>query len=235
MKNFLWIPLAVLAGLALGSWGPRTELRDANDRISLLEQQLTVATAPSDRGMTGVTDMLRIPRDSRQERRTDPPPVDEEPDEPAAAHTQRDIPGEEPQPESRRRGLEERIEDAVELWRVRSSIARNTFIANAGLKEKDVIAFDVVIKAMNIRMESVLHDWAERIEEGTPLDPETGVRLINDITSVLTLTYDELDRKLPGTDRREHELALRDFIDPAVAMPLVRIEDRLRTGDINMR
>ena len=59
---------------------------------------------------------------------------------------------------------------------------------------------------------------------------EAGLRMMNEITDALVLTYDELNRSMPPSwsDDAGNEFQLVDYIDPLVAMPLSGLEDTLQ-------
>ena len=129
--------------------------------------------------------------------------------------------------------MEQDIDKAMELWKLRSDIARSTFLANGEFSEEEAVHFDVLMTALNIRLGHTIETWATAVENKQEVGAEEGVRLMNGVTDALVLTYDEMDRKLPGNWRETggHDLRLFDFIDPAVAKPLIRVEDRM--GEIS--
>ena len=131
--------------------------------------------------------------------------------------------------EERESRMERDMERAIELWKLRSDVARSTFLANAKLSDEDAIDFDVLMEAMNIRLAHAIEEWVKGIEAKEEVGAEEGVRLLNDVTEALVLTYDAMDRKLPEDWRETGGKGMRlfDFIDPSVAKPMVRVEDRL--------
>jgi hypothetical protein len=138
-------------------------------------------------------------------------------------------------PRRRRRGqsLEARINEAAELWRMRSDIARNTFISNTDLDEDQAAQFDVLVAAMNMRLQERIESWAEHLQQSEEtIDAETGMRVIGDLTDAMVMTYDEMDRVLPEGWREASggSVDLTDFIDPTVATPLIEVEEQLGQG-----
>ena len=153
----------------------------------------------------------------------DPEPVDSE----AEVNDVAVVDKERPRPTPRT--FEDNIDKAVELWRVRSDLARGAFLNQVEASEEETLRFDVVMEAMNVRLESTIQRWAEILGEETVPHQEAGIRMMNEITEALTITYDELDRNLAeGWKTNVNEtFELTDFIDPSVALPLADVEDKL--------
>lgn len=228
--SLLFIPLALLVGFVLGGLGPRHELAKAKTEIDWLK------TKPSRRGDTSlnlITDVVRIPKE-RTEEPTRVEPVEEsdttdligpspppEPTSPSGSET----PSPQPAPES----LEDQLALAREAWAIRSDIARSTFLSRTGLSGEESIQFDVLQAAMNLRLRASFEKLANLLSAGQEMSPELGIRAINEITGALTVTYDELDRKLPSHWRETagEDFDLTDFIDPSVAEPLIPVEKKL--------
>lgn len=224
------VPLALFGGLVLGGWGPRRELERANAEIARLK-------ARGPRGGDGaslnvITGVVGLP--AAGERRTETPPASKE----TAPLPQTAAPATPAEPaENRPRiSLAERLEEARAAWAVRVDIARNTFVARTGLRDEDLKRFDVVVAAMNLRLQAAFEQLAQAVAAGEEITPERALRIVHDLTGILTLTYDELDRQLPSTWRAAagDDFDLTDFIDPSVAQPLVAVEplleDRPRFG-----
>ena len=258
VKGWIWVPVALLIGLVAGAVGPRAELRKAREDVARLQK--TVASTDKEKGrIEEVLRMLQVPKAAKvapSARRAAPPALPAA--APAAAGSNAvaaEVPsasatgemriefggparhrhGEHPakQATEDRTSLSNRIQQAVELWRLRSDIARSTLIADAGLNEAQAQDLDVLLGAMNLRLGERIGYWAGELARTNyaVLTPETGVRMMNDLTGALVLTYDELDRKMPaGWRTKAGEGAnLLDFIDPAVAAPLIGVEQKLQT------
>jgi hypothetical protein len=238
MKNWIWLtlPALFLGGLMVGRWNPAPPSSVSGRRgvsaPTSLERPRTAALSP-------VTGMLRIPD------RVDPPPRPENPDDSdPESHT----PESEGEPRRRRdrrerqegsegQTLQERIAWAADAWRLRADIARDTFLADAGLGREDSAQFDVLMHAMNLRVGDAVEAWVETVQTRDTVAPEDGVRLMHDVAGALVLTYDEMDRTLPSGWRSSagSRFDLLTFVDPAVAMPLVGIEDKLEEAGRNRR
>ena len=59
-----------------------------------------------------------------------------------------------------------------------------------------------------------------------------GIRLARDFTTAMAITYDELDASMPEAWQQDagESFSLTDFVDPAVALPLVEVETELGSG-----
>jgi len=241
MRNSIfWTVLALVAGLVLGAWGPRTDLRKTRDELAGLKARGAAAERRTTELQT-VRTMLRLPEQNRQNRqpRKEPaagvpaaagtgvpepaPAVASEPPAPARFGTATNHP--------HRRGLigdKDSIRQASELWKTRSAVARNSFLSNTGMSGEEQNMFDVLVESMNLRLEDRILQWSDYIKAKEEISPEDGIRLINDLSGVMVLTYDEFDRRLPKGWRENagSNFQLFDFIDPEVAMPLAEIENR---------
>jgi hypothetical protein len=129
-----------------------------------------------------------------------------------------------------RESLRERIKEAADLWRVRSDLARNSFIQNTKLTAEQAQRFATLTEAMNIRIGHEIDQFAAQVKEGGRLSPESGARLFNSLSGAFVLTYDEMDRSMPEGWRESSgkDFDLVDFVDPEVATPLIDIEDQIR-------
>lgn len=217
--------------MVLGGLGPRTDVRRL--RVELEDARRRLAADETTRSPIGnVTEMLGIPQAGRGAAGSDSAGAAEKrvngrrdivsPADVPSAQTESGPSGETPS-----RDLETRIEEAVELWRLRSEIARNTFLANTDATPQEAARFDVIVASMNLRLEECLAGWAVHLEAGGRMTAETGVRMLHDLSGALVLTYDELDRNLsPGWREGGEDVELFDLIDPSVARPLIAVEGR---------
>lgn len=221
----VWIPFALLAGLLLGGWGPRAEVRRLQAELAWVRQQQNQPRQPT---LDSISRML-APEHAVSFGNTEPqsPQQLRESAENAPPAGDSDMA---PASESVRRSFQERIEVAAEAWRLRSDLARDHFITQARLTVSEAAQFDVLIEAMNLRMLDQIQALAGWLESGEPLTPEDGVRLIHEMTGIVKLTYDEMDRTLPATWRAGTgpDFDLAGFIDPMVGEPLFGLENKLR-------
>ncbi len=112
-------------------------------------------------------------------------------------------------------------------WEMRTQLARNNLIKRAELDEKAVTQFDVVIEAMNLRLGATVDSWSMKLLEKGSVNEEEGIRLMNELSSVMVLTYDEMNRNLPEgwKEKAGPKFDLMSFIDPEVLTPLQDLED----------
>ena len=126
--------------------------------------------------------------------------------------------------------LERRIEAATEVWDLRKGVVRQGFIDRVGINEDELIVFDTAIDAMNLRLGATFEKWAQLLESTDIPPAELGVKMGHEITEMMSLAYDDLDRGMPAgwRDASGENFSMGDFIDPTVAMPLLSVEDKLR-------
>jgi len=127
--------------------------------------------------------------------------------------------------------FKEQLEAATKLWDVRANLARNSFLENLNASPDEATRFDVLIEAMNLRLDTHIREWVDGVSEQGVVRAEDGARLIHHLSGAVVITYDEMDRSLP-VDWREAtdaEFKLFDFIDPSVAEPLVDVEHLMET------
>ena len=215
--------IVFVVGFALGGWMPRTQQYALEERIGELEAQLKDKAYNGNPSLSGITRMLNVPEPARE-----PPPPALEPTEPAAPVEQDAAPA--AAPESRDpRSFREHIEQAAELWGVRSDLARQAFLDQIAASEEQALRFDLLMEAMNVRLEAAITEWAAVLAEDSIPPREAGIRMMKDITEALVITYDELDRGMPPRWKRDagESFQIIDYIDPVVALPLADLEGRL--------
>jgi hypothetical protein len=255
MKAYIFIPFALLLGLVLGGWGPRSELRGLKEELQKTKRLLKGA-GKQDAGtdVANVTRLLGLSPDDEKAAAEESRTGAGVPEQPAARAEQAaaeqgsaasnvtqvaaeetpevkrvtETPKRNPQRRTKKT-MQEDIDKAVELWQLRSNIARSTFLENGRFSDGDAIDFDVLMEAMNVRLAHTIEEWAKDVEKKEQVGAEEGIRLMNGITEALILTYDAMDEKLPKDWRETGGKGMRlfDFIDPAVAKPIITIEDRM--------
>ena len=221
MKSAWWlVPAFFLAGLGVGRWTPPEAREGAGAPTPVRASEGAASIRP-------VTGMLQIPerRPPRDEAAVVDPDASEAPREPSArrrAERRRTMEG----MGRNGGGLDERIAWAADAWRMRAEVARGDFMVRAGLDGEATAQFDVLMQAMNIRIEHAVSAWADHVAAAGVVAPEDGARLLHEVTGALVLTYDEMDRTLPSGWRAAagSGFDVVAFVDPAVAMPLAGIE-----------
>ncbi len=238
MKAWFVFPLVFLAGLLIGGAQPRSELRRLRGE---LETRKKVESAPvsQSRQLSSFFSMLPMETPRPAEDSASGPganrlePAAESASDTASTHAEsganapknwRTMSAEE-----RATEFKARMEQAAEAWRLRADLARAGFASKTGFTDSEMTEFDVLTKAMNVRLEDLFRQTADQIKAGEPFSPETGIRLMNGLTDAMVLTYDEMDRKLPATWRKDsgNSFDLVTYVDPVVVAPLMEVQDKL--------
>jgi len=236
MRSLIWIPFVFLAGLLIGYSGPSVRYRNQKDELEKLRKAARTTGKREDLG--GVIDFLRIGSNMQSASgtgryarinsstglvdRVAGSETNSFITSPAATNSAA-FDGRE------RRSLKEVIDEASELWKVRSDIARTSFVQANRLDEEKTAKFDVIVEAMNLRLESKVKEWAGYLSTND-ITPEAGVHMVKDMSEIMVVTYDEMDRNMPSGWRESSgkEFDLGSFIDPSVATPMIELEPKLR-------
>ena len=237
MKYLIFLPLALLLGLFIGGWGPNAELLAL--RKELADTTKKLAAREKDSRIDTITRMVHIPDRAAAKPRPKPQPPapetanDQSPTSPDAAPSatvtvsvepEPAPPPEPPAPED----LQARIEEAKELWATRVQIAREQWINRLKLTPEETELFDAAINAMNADLQASIQSLADVLAADGEMTPELGTRFFNEMTASLVQAYDDFDSFVPADSRGEaSKLELTDFIDPAVAEPLIAVQNKL--------
>jgi len=227
IKHVMFIVGALLFGLVLGNWSVQSDLRKARLDVADLKKQLAARGSNRPNGLQSITSMLRVPEPARA-KTTDAP---KRPHRglfghgPGAADTGTEADATTPanaSPEVMR----EQMKTAAELWKTRSALARNSFLGNLAATPEQTQAIDQAIASMNQQLGDKIKQWAAFLKLQPEVSPETGVRMMNDLSSTLVGSYDELDRTLAPDwrDKAGQEFQVFDFINPEVALPLTEVK-----------
>ncbi len=237
MKGWIIVPLIFLAGLLIGGVQPRSELRRLRKDLDT-RKKVESAPASQDRQLASFLNMLPMAPSAR----------DAQPARPSAGTNQAELAGAQADAttgtvaeagtdkhwkdmtsEERTAAFKARMEQAAEVWRLRTEVARGTFASKTGFSEKEMTDFDVLMTSMNVRLEDLFVKTAEQLKAGEAFTPETGIRLMNGLTESMVLTYNEMDRKLPATWRQDAGTSfdLVTYVDPVVVAPLMEVQDKL--------
>ena len=228
----------LIAGYLLGGWGPNAELKKMRDELSTVRAQLTTRSTAKQSAIQGIKQILDIPAVPEKRWRRPEEEIDATATN-AVADTEIQASTADERRTRRRRGgfwrqnrdkpFKEQIEKAADMWNVRSELARDSFVTNADLNEPQAIQFDVLIKAMNIRIEAGIRELVELIKDEGISGEEAGIRIINDITAAMVITYEALNHDMPKKWRENagEKFNLSSLIDPRVALPLADVEDQL--------
>ena len=238
-KWFFLLPLACLAGFVVGSWGSRADLR-ALKALNKDEKRVDAERKPD--GLDTFARMAKIPETAKHPRRprpsraaarrsaiavTNAPKAEVAADAPAATN---DAARAAEAPRRRRTpdDLAARIEEAQEMWATRVDVARAQWKAKLGLSGEAEKAFDDALQEMNEKLYASVSALAERLASEEKMTPELGFRLMGDTSAILAETYDKVGASIPQEQRADvSEMQMIDFIDPAVAEPLIAVQDKL--------
>ena len=237
-KCFLLLPLACLAGFIVGSWGYRADLRALKELDK--GAQMAAAEQKPD-GFDTFARMAKIPETARHPRRHRPSraearrsaiAVTNAPSAGASADapdtTNAVASAEAPKKRRMPDDLAARIDEAQELWATRVDVARAQWKAKLKLSSEAEKAFDDALQEMNEKLYASVQSLARRLASEEKMTPELGFRLMGDTTTILAETYDRIGDLLPQEQRGEvSEMQMVDFVDPAVAEPLIDVQDKL--------
>ena len=242
MKSFIWLPVACVAGIIIGAWGPREELRALKANAETEKKQPRNAAE----GFQAFARMANIPEEAKRSRRrrpdakplfaatnrppartaavtNAPAPVAAQPAEPAATNAP---------PRARERLSPEdpraRIEEAQELWRTRVELARARWKEKLNLDAAAGERFDAALDNMNEQLYDTMQAMATLLSRQDKMTPELGLRMMGDATTIMAETYEKLGACVPADRRGEvSEMQVFEFIDPGVAEPLIPVQDKL--------
>ena len=259
MKVYVLLPLACLAGIVIGAWGPREELRALKE----LPREEKAKAQKSATGFESFARLANIPaearRPGRRKKRKAPlfaaatnhvaaaysaadtnhvakaPTTNAAKPEPSAADGETAAANpppretEAPSPED----LRARIEEAQDLWRTRVDLVRAQWKSKLGLDDATSKKFDAAIDDMNGQLYDTMAAVAERLAKQDDMTPELGLKMVGDVTTVMAETYDKLGACVPPERRDEiSEIQVFEFIDPGVAEPLIAVEDKLSSSPV---
>ena len=243
MKNWFWIPLAAIAGVIAGSWGPREDLESYKESVQAERTQKKVSGAA---GFDAFARLANIPdvAKRRPKARTNElarsvrhlaPDESSKTNATAVADVKdkKSVP-EEPKSKHRlsREDLEARIEEAAELWNARVEMAKTQWKGKLGIKDdKASVSFDSAVATMNESLRETMESFAEEIENAGKMTPELGLRMMGDLTRNMAEAYDAIGAAVPPERRAAvSEIPVHEFIDPMVAEPLIGVQDKLDGG-----
>lgn len=241
---FYWLPLACLIGFVVGSWGSRAEVRELRE-LEANEKRAAADKKPD--GFETFAQMAKIPETARHPRRRRPPRTEARRSaiavtnappavaavEPAAeggaqpsGEDKKSIPGarQDRSPDD----LRARIEEAQEIWATRVDLARAQWKARLKISGEAEKVFDDALQEMNEKLYASVAALAARLASDEKMTPELGFRLMGDTTTIMAETYDRIGECVAPDQRGDvSQMEMVDFIDPAVAEPLIDVQDKL--------
>jgi hypothetical protein len=241
MKIAWLFPFVLLLGLIIGGWAPKRDIQALQKEMDALRNTSGKSGKDSQLGL--FTHMAKIPDRATQTKAKPPRAAREAKASPAAetvatnaapvavaAQPRPDAkPAEHPHRERvNPEDLQARINEAKELWKTRVDVARAQWIDRLKLSADQTAAFDEAINGMNEQLYQAAQNFAETLKASDSVTPADGVRAFNEMTSTLVQTYDALGAVVPEAQAGEAaQIDLTDFIDPAVAEPLITVQDKL--------
>lgn len=238
MKNaFVWLPLAFVIGGIVGYYGPAEELRAREAQVK--EQAVQKAKKGSRGGFASFASMVNIPESASRagashKRKEAVPTSGSDAADIKESETNRSDRASAPR--KRRRtdpeDLRARIDEAADLWRTRSEIARASAVEKLRLDAAGENAFNAALKAMNDKLRDSIQIVADEIAASEEMTPELGVRMMGDLSASLAEAYDAVAACADEGVRNEvSRLNLVDFIDPSVAEPMIAVQGKLEAAE----
>ncbi|MFA7172752.1 MAG: hypothetical protein WC340_04965 [Kiritimatiellia bacterium] len=243
MKYLLLLPFAVLLGLAVGSWSPKNELIKVRQELKELEKKLEKQNTGGK--LSALNNFIKIP-ERKSGRKPAPFKAHGELAHNEAADTTEaatnlisdaSTTNPPPKPPSSRRhqflnpkskNFEEDLEQAKELWQTRVEMARAGWLAKLKLNEQESTLFDQAVADMNDKLYLTMQAVAVELQSTDKMSTETGIRIMNEVTTTLVETYEQIGKAVPPEQRPQVEsMEMQDFIDPAAFDPLIDVRDKL--------
>ncbi len=249
-EGWIFVPVACVVGILIGSWRPRAALRAMTRQQEAAQAAATQKSPSSPEGFGSFARMVSIPDEAKSKPRyasdrplfsgavTNAPAsegdVADESFAPSAEDEFDEVPTTNAPP--RRLSPEDlraRIAEAQELWSARVDIARAQWLSRLGMEDAAATqVFDDAVNGMNERLYALMQGIADDVEAGRRRpDHASGVRFISEVSGILAETYESITAGVPEEKAEEvGKMPVTDFIDPAVAEPFIRIQDKLGEG-----
>lgn len=252
--GWVFVPVACVVGILIGSWRPRAQVRDLTRQLEESRKGTSKKRADSPEGFDTFTRMVRIPDEAGKKPRfasnkplftgaatnaTDASIATTETG--GVANAEETVAQSAPE-EPRHRGrpqrldpedLRARIAEAQELWSARVDLARAQWLDRLGMSdEASARVFDDAVNGMNDRLHALAQELADEVASGRRrVDHASGARFISEVSGVMADTYEAISADLPEDKVAETgKMQLTDFIDPAVAEPFIQIQAQFEEG-----
>ena len=239
MKNWYLIPLAAVAGIIAGAWGPRADLEALKEMRS---EKAVKSEANAKSGFGAIANLVNIP-DRARKSRVESVPAQTNREEFAeaadrvhvAADTNRWNRTQRRAVWRDRADLKNRIEDAKELWRTRCELARTQWKAKLNVSGEEESRFDEMVDAMNADLKDLMGEFAAEVAATKDVSPELGVKMMSAFTRTLAEGYDAIGECVGDDVRGEvSNIPLHEFIDPSVIEPMIQVQDYLEPRGFNV-
>jgi len=244
MKYLILLPFAVLIGLAVGSWAPKRDLVKIRTEMKELQKELDKRNQGGK--LSALNSIIKIP-ERKSKPRSHPHGFEVEITETesqmadaaagtnlVATATSTNAPASDRKkrrrhfPDPKSESYEADLQEAKELWATRVEMARAQWQAKLDLNDQELELFDQAIANMNDRLYQTMQVVAEELQSTDKMSAEAGIRIMNEVTSTLVTTYDQIGEVVPAEQRPLIEgMEMQDFIDPAAFDPLIDVRDKL--------
>jgi hypothetical protein len=252
--GWVFVPVACVVGILIGSWRPRAQVRDLTRQLEEARKGTSKQRADSPEGFDTFTRMVRIPDEAGKKPRfasnkplftgtaTNSTDASLATAEAGGATNAEEAVAQSAPDEPRRRGrpqrldpedLRARIAEAQELWSARVDVARAQWLDRLGMSdEASARVFDDAVNGMNDRLHALAQELADEVASGRRrVDHASGARFISEVSGVMADTYEAISADLPEDKIAETgKMQLTDFIDPAVAEPFIQIQAQFEEG-----
>lgn len=242
MKIYFWIPFACLAGILIGAWGPREEIREMK---RLEEEKREIAKTKGANAFKTFAGLVNIPEEAKRphrRRKNEKPlfvgatnratrvsavtnavmqaeadPATNAPTKVAGAPAKVNL-----------GDLRARLEEAQDLWRARVEIARANWKSKLKIASEDDARFNAALDEMNDQLYESMRALSQLVSEKGKMTAELGLRLVADATTIMAETYEKVGAcAAPELRDDVANMPMTDFIDPGVAEPLVDVQGLL--------
>ena len=238
MKTLGFAVIAMVVGYLLGGWMPRTDMYALKTEIEHLKARMSEKGFHGNPSLSGITRLLDVPEqaggsgDDQGNTSEEADLWSDESTGEVSSVSEEDAGAVPEEVGQELETFEARIVLAAEIWAIRSDIARDAFLSRINASDELAGRFDVLIEAMNVRIQDSISEWADAFRNESMPKRESALRMMHDVTAALVLTYDEMNQNMPvGWSRNAGSdfqlLQLVDFIDPRVATPLIEVHDRV--------
>jgi hypothetical protein len=198
---------------------------------------MEVSTQKNTDALNNITRMVQIPDKASKPRKRPSPAATNQPPEGATNAITIDLTSTNEPAQHRHHermspeDLRARIDEAKELWRTRAELARAQMIDKLGLATvEQQTAFDNAINTMNQTMFDTMKGLATEVKNSPEMTAEQGIRVVAEMTTAMTTTYDALFKAVPQDKQSEvGKMQMTDFIDPNVMEPMIEVQDKLQT------
>ena len=225
----VWLPLAFVVGGVVGYWNNAEDVRLYKEKAAAAEKQAASGQKSGSENFGSFAQMMQIPKEAkRPQRRKNVSVEGGQTNDVAVAETEGAKEDSAPQENFNPEDLRARIEEAADLWRTRTEVAKAAAIEKLGLDAAGQQKFEASLVAMNDRIRESIQTIADAIANEEKMTHETNVRLMGDLAASIAEAYDDVGECVDESRRGDvSEMMLFEFIDPSVAEPLIAVQDKL--------